>query len=204
MSDETSPMSNEDFQKAMSALVEQLAGHMENAVDDTPLRTYPDDTRMMDLPKDTTPEESLAMFGSEYDDTTVKLKQFLDLVAPGRFEAILNHVPHVLAGTVDIKGEDTIAEARAKGTIIDIVTVGLLAHDLAKHLGFGLEGLTHASETAAELGFGIGVIKGSDLLNGMGRLGELASRCVGSRGRGGLPRRPRPRDHCRASVRGHE
>jgi hypothetical protein len=158
MTDDESPLSDDDMHRFMESLVAGLPIGTQSEDEDQPAMRHWDKatTRMGDLPDDLTGPESLELFGTKYDASTVRLRGILEMFAPdGRFEAILHHVQHVTDPVFHVEETDTIEEAMPKGIIIDLVTVGLLAHDILSNVA--IEG---------------GVMKMSDLLNGKGPFDE--------------------------------
>lgn len=103
--------------------------------DEAPVRTWPADTKMDDIPTDLTVEESFALFGTEYDPTTSLLLSVAENLFGMTDEArngLFHEVQHLVKdGGLPLPGGDmTIEEARKPGMVIDLVTIGLLTHIL--------------------------------------------------------------------------
>lgn len=158
MTDDESPLSDAELHRFMESLVASLPTNMQIEDEEQPAMRHWDKatTRMGDLPDDLTGPESLELFGTKYDASTMRLRGILEMFAPdGRFEELLHHVQHVTDPVFHVEESDTIEEAMPKGIIIDLVTVGLLAHDILSNVE--IEG---------------GVTRLGDLLNGKGPFGE--------------------------------
>jgi hypothetical protein len=131
--------------------------------EETPeIRTFPPDTRMGDLPDDLTAEESLALFGSEYDESTAKLKSIVEmLMGPEAFHMIAAHkVREVSEPIFRIEQDDRLFEVVPKGLLIDVITIGLLAHEILKRVT--------PADGAMPSGISVQAFSLSDLLNGQG------------------------------------
>jgi hypothetical protein len=159
MTDDTPHISDDDLHRFMESLVASLPTGTQSEDEIQPTMRHWDKatTRMGDLPDDLTGPESLALFGTPYDSSTMRLRGILEMFAPdGRFEELLHHVQHVTDPVFHVEETDTIEEAMPKGIIIDLVTVGLLAHDILKNVQIE----------------GGGIMKLGDLLNGKGPFDE--------------------------------
>lgn len=152
-------LDDEKFRESLNGLLNHIMEHIkEEQGDAPPMRTFPDDMKMGALPDDLTEAESRALFGSPYDQSTLKIRELLGQITGSdhAFQHVLSHVPDILdpvgGGPV---AEDTIAEARVKGIVVDVVTVGLLAHQVLSMIGVNFM-----------------AVKASDLLNGKGPFGD--------------------------------
>lgn len=146
--------------------------------DDTPTpRSFPPDTRMGDLPDDLTAEESLALFGTEFDESTVKLRTLSDmLLGPSKFVEVMHRVKAEADQVFKIEPDDRLFEVMPKGRLIDLITVGLLAHEILQRVVPGdgeaspLDAFTGGGNMAGG-GVHIHAVRLSDLLNGKGPFG---------------------------------
>lgn len=158
MADDENPSPVESELHQFMVSLSSLEAAIKDVTDQPPRRHWDKaTTRMGDIPDDLTVEESQELFGTPYDESSMRLKHLLETFGPeGRFDALLQHVQHVTDPVFRIEPDETVEEARPKGILIDLVTVGLLAHDILSNIDID----------------NMGVIRASDLLNGKGPFGE--------------------------------
>lgn len=111
-------------------------------------RTFPRDTLMKDVPDDLTGEEALQVFGTVYDPSIKTLTDLANKIGMGeeQFHALhtLIRVTSRQAGLDLEAGEKTIEEFMPTGEVIDLMTLGLLAHAILSKVdikGFAMGGL---------------------------------------------------------------
>lgn len=155
----------EEFLKAFSSLESELREALASAP-----REFPPDTLLRDLPDDLTPAESLLLFGTEYDESTAKLRSLLEHIAPaGRFKVLLDHEEQLLQPVIPYDEDATVESVRPRGIIVDLVLIGLMAHDILSNIDIGGAVGQFPEDTGKPVK--AAVLRLSDLLNGKGPFG---------------------------------